>query len=128
MEPPLPYSDASFDLIYAFSVFTHLTEPLQHLWMAEMRRVLRPGGYLLFSTHGDRFVGCLSPADRASYDAGKLVVTSQQDVGMNSCASYHPERYVREELARRFAVLDFVPAGALGNFPQDAWLLQRASL
>jgi SAM-dependent methyltransferase len=45
--PPLPYAEASFDLIYAVSVFTHLSEELQLRWLEELRRVARAGGYVL---------------------------------------------------------------------------------
>jgi SAM-dependent methyltransferase len=51
--PPLPWSDESFDLLYSVSVFSHLGETLQDTWLAEIRRVLRPGGVALLSTHGD---------------------------------------------------------------------------
>lgn len=51
-EPPLPYADASFDLIYGLSVFTHLDERLQFLWLAELRRVARPGAILILTVHG----------------------------------------------------------------------------
>ncbi len=46
----LPYEDESFDVILCTQVFEHLHEP----WTAvkEMRRVLRPGGLALVSTHG----------------------------------------------------------------------------
>jgi SAM-dependent methyltransferase len=40
VDPPLPYPDRMFGLIYAFSIFTHLPEPLQMRWMDEVRRVL----------------------------------------------------------------------------------------
>jgi SAM-dependent methyltransferase len=50
--PPLPCADESFDLVYGASVFTHLDEEMQQQWLAELRRVLRPGGLLLLSTHG----------------------------------------------------------------------------
>jgi SAM-dependent methyltransferase len=46
LAPPLPYDTASFDLVYALSVFTHLTADLQLAWRDELRRVLRPGGRL----------------------------------------------------------------------------------
>src|SRR5207253_3017983 len=36
LAPPLDYGNAEFDLIYAFSVFTHLTEELQMAWINEM--------------------------------------------------------------------------------------------
>jgi ubiquinone/menaquinone biosynthesis C-methylase UbiE len=39
----LPFPDASFDICFANSVLQHLREPISAL--AEMRRVLRPGGF-----------------------------------------------------------------------------------
>jgi SAM-dependent methyltransferase len=44
LEPPLTFEDESFDLAYALSVFTHLTDELQLAWRDELRRVLRPDG------------------------------------------------------------------------------------
>jgi SAM-dependent methyltransferase len=50
--PPLPCPDAAFDLVYSVSVFSHLDEPLQDAWLAEVRRVLAPGGWALLTVHG----------------------------------------------------------------------------
>ena len=50
--PPLPYATARFDLVYAISVFTHLDRGLAAMWLAEVRRVLAPGGLALLSVHG----------------------------------------------------------------------------
>jgi SAM-dependent methyltransferase len=45
-EYQLPYQDASFDIVCLFSVFTHmLTADVEH-YVAEITRVLRPGGRL----------------------------------------------------------------------------------
>ncbi len=41
--PHLPFKDASLDVIYGISVFTH-TKYLWDMWLAEFRRVLKPGG------------------------------------------------------------------------------------
>jgi SAM-dependent methyltransferase len=48
-EPPLPYADAQFDFVYANSVFTHVPCSLMDCWAAELRRIVRPGGFLIFS-------------------------------------------------------------------------------
>jgi SAM-dependent methyltransferase len=42
-----PYADASFDLAFATSVFTHLDVEAMRNYLAEAQRVLRPGGTLL---------------------------------------------------------------------------------
>ncbi|NBC31125.1 MAG: methyltransferase domain-containing protein [Alphaproteobacteria bacterium] len=54
MEPPLDYPDNSFDLIYALSVFTHLTEEAQVKWLEELNRVLKPDGLALLTFLGYR--------------------------------------------------------------------------
>lgn len=65
LEPPLSFADASFDLIYALSVFTHIPLELQKSWLQELGRVLRPGGYLLCTVHGNRYVTQLNEQDHA---------------------------------------------------------------
>lgn len=39
-----PYSDGSFDLVIATSVFTHLLEPAADTYLSEAARVMAPGG------------------------------------------------------------------------------------
>jgi ubiquinone/menaquinone biosynthesis C-methylase UbiE len=46
--PALPLPDASMDLVYGNSVFTHIRE-LVDAWLMELRRIVRPGG-LVFAT------------------------------------------------------------------------------
>jgi SAM-dependent methyltransferase len=124
LRPPLPYPDRHFDLVYAFSVFTHLTEPEQQRWMDEMKRVLVSGGHLLFSTHGDKAAEGLAPAELAEFQKGNGVVRGHHVLGTNFCAAYHPEGYVRRVLARGLEVIDFTPEGAKGNPPQDLYLVR----
>ena len=51
--PPLQWPDSQFDFIMAVSVFDHLPWKMQIDWLRELKRVLRPGGYLFASTLGD---------------------------------------------------------------------------
>ena len=124
IEPPLPYRNEQFELVYALSVFTHLPERLQQGWMDELRRVLAPGGYLLLSLHGVAYRDVLSDDERKDFLAGRLVVRDGPP-GSNLCAAYHPEQYVREVLAADFSVLDLVVEGATGNPRQDLLLLRK---
>ncbi len=123
--PPLPFDDESFDLVYALSVFTHLTEDLQIAWRDELRRVLRPGGRLLFTTHGRSYMQRLDPDERARFDAGELVVRWAEVVGTNLCSAYHPERYLRDTLAIGFAFVELDAEGARGNPTPDLVLLRK---
>jgi SAM-dependent methyltransferase len=45
---PLPFADDSFDLVYIGEVIEHLLDP--DVVLKDIRRVLRPGGYLVLTT------------------------------------------------------------------------------
>jgi SAM-dependent methyltransferase len=124
--PPLPYPPRRFDLVYAFSVFTHLPAALQRPWMEELARVIEPGGHLALSVHGDRYLPELLPEERQIFLGGQLVVREENSAGTNACGAYHPRTYVRESLlVGLFDVVDFVPEGAAGNPYQDLYLVRR---
>lgn len=53
--PHLPLPDASLDLIYAGSVFTHI-EHLADAWLLELARTLVPGGCLYATIHDRAFI------------------------------------------------------------------------
>ncbi len=54
--PPSSFADEEFDLIYSYSVFTHLSEENHIAWLGEMARLLKPGGVMLHSTKSYEFV------------------------------------------------------------------------
>jgi SAM-dependent methyltransferase len=118
LSPPLPYPDGHFGLVYAISVFTHMTEELSAAWMAELHRVLRGGGLLLFSVVGEENLDRLRPHERAAFDRGELVVQFEEGLGTNLCATYHPKAYL-ERLTRDFEHLGTRPIGA-----QRLWALR----
>lgn len=125
LAPPLPWPDWSFDLVWALSVFTHLPEELQRSWIAELRRVLRPGGLLLVTTQGTHYADQLTPAERTRFENGELVVRYREAPGTNLCSAFHPEAYVRESFAAGFELAEFLPAGATGNPHQDLLVLRK---
>jgi SAM-dependent methyltransferase len=125
LKPPLPFPENKVDLVYALSVFTHLSEPLQGLWMKEMFRILAPGGYLIFTTHGAGYLDVMTADERVKFQEGYLVVRYEEYSGMNLCASFHPFKYVKEVLCQEFILIDFIPEGAWGNGRQDIYLLKK---
>ncbi|MDF1810402.1 MAG: class I SAM-dependent methyltransferase [Phycisphaerales bacterium] len=52
-QPSLPLPDSSFDLVYAISIFTHTPE-LWDMWMMELRRIIKPGGWLCVTIHDEQ--------------------------------------------------------------------------
>lgn len=125
LAPGLDTDDNEFDLVYALSVFTHLTDELQLAWRDELHRVLRPGGHLLLSTHGRSYSSRLDADERERFGRGELVVRWADIPGTNLCSAYHPERYLRETFAQGFTFLALDPEAALGNPTQDLVLLQK---
>jgi SAM-dependent methyltransferase len=61
--PPLPYDTGHFDLVYSFSVFSHLTQTAEDAWLAELARITRPGGVVLLTVHGDWVIEATLPAE-----------------------------------------------------------------
>jgi 2-polyprenyl-3-methyl-5-hydroxy-6-metoxy-1,4-benzoquinol methylase len=121
----LPYAAETFDFIYAFSVFTHLSEPLQFFWINELARVLKPGGYIWFTTHGEYYFSSMTPEEQQIFENGELVVRQQQQAGSNFCAVFHPTRYVHERLAQDFILIDFIPGSEQSASLQDIHLMQK---
>lgn len=47
--PPTGFENEKFSLIFAFSVFSHLSEKSHLCWLDEMHRILKPEGLLIFT-------------------------------------------------------------------------------
>ena len=108
--PPLPFPDHTFDLIYAMSVFSHLSETSAS-WLLELRRVLHPSGLLIATVPGParwatRVIG--SPAPPIE-ELGRHV----DHHGDNFYDSHGPHVYfaewwIREHWGRAFEVMAVV--------------------
>ncbi len=127
LTPPLHQADGSFDFIYALSVFTHLSEVMHHAWLKELLRVLKPGGCLLLTLHGDYYRRKLLADERARYDAGELVVREGFAEGGRMYTAFHGERFVRERWLRSVEILRHDPADNQVAPPQDVWLVRKAA-
>jgi len=57
--PPADY-DRSYDLIYAYSVFSHLSEKYVIGWLDYLMTHLKPHGHLVFTTRGNDFIRDIS--------------------------------------------------------------------
>lgn len=88
-DPPLDLADASVDVVIGLSVFTHLGAARQAAWLAELARIIRPGGLLLltFMDEIHHTVGHLGPA-QADLDAKGFAVTTTALEGTNHMATF----------------------------------------
>lgn len=98
--PRLFWPDHCFDFVYSVSVFTHLSECDQFVWLSELRRVLKPGGVLIATVHGFRAAGLLHSSDAAMLrDRGFLFCPSQKLRGIMPAwyhTAFHTPAYIQQ--------------------------------
>src|SRR5919198_4836972 len=123
-QPSLPQPDGFFDLVYAFSVFTHLSDDWAG-WLLELHRVLKPDG-LLFATF-------LSRPHWEEMGQGEW---DEDSVGMNVIKKWNPwhaggpmvfhsEWCIRAHWGRAFEVLAIEQRDPEEPGGQGAALLRR---
>lgn len=136
-EPPSTYPDHHFDLILNHSVFTHLPEPLQDAWMAELHRITQPGGVLLLTLHStpqwnqaahDMAQGGepVEPLRAALEQHGVVFIADDHFVGSTHPdfyhTTFHAPWYVFEHWTQWFDLAAYVP---LGSDTQDLVIMRR---
>jgi SAM-dependent methyltransferase len=106
--PPLPEPDESFDLIYAISVFTHLTDDWA-AWLLELRRLLKPDGLLIVSFIGE---GVSEIVTGEAYDETRI---GKNDLHIGTPWSeggptvLHSPWWLESHLGRAFEVVELRP-------------------
>jgi SAM-dependent methyltransferase len=132
--PPAPLSNEMFDVVFAYSVFSHIDENEHKRWLAEFKRILKPDGLLILTTwqrehipfleqiggqqvtawddHYNSAVARHFPGTQkalADYDAGKYF---HIDLGYPTYPTYGetciPKKYVYAEWTKLFEVLDYI--------------------
>ena len=125
--PPLAYADNTFDLIYAFSVFTHLPEPMENPWLLELERVLKPDGILIISTHGERVAQQLSADNQKNLEqTGRLSLEDniwKHFFGAWYKNTIHQPTYIRHQCSKYFKIINYLP-NCLCDY-QDLMVLKK---
>jgi len=122
-DPPVALAPASFDVVVAVSVFTHLAEDPQRDWREELHRLLRPGGLFVATTlppHLVSMVPNLSPAQSDELDRrGFLYAPGPGPFNQN--AAFHSRAFLEETWQPLFRLVDFRPAGMTGFQDLSVW-------
>jgi SAM-dependent methyltransferase len=132
--PPLDFPDNCFNLIYLYSVFSHLSEDAHEAWVAEFGRLVRPGGLLIATTWPREFIewceaarkGLPSPVHHpgglrafddperwlAVYDQGSFCY-SATGAGANLTSDFYgesciPLSFVERWWSKWFKIVDFI--------------------
>jgi SAM-dependent methyltransferase len=147
--PPTEFADESFDIIYAYSVFSHLSESVHIRWVEEFSRILKPGGIFIATTQARHFIEfCRSLQDRthesgwhralskafldtkvalADYDNGKFLFCATGG-GPSLPNSFYgealiPRAYVEREWTKYLILRDFVDDQ--NRLPQAIIVMQK---
>jgi SAM-dependent methyltransferase len=118
--PPLPWSDASFDVVVSCSVFTHLSEEVQQLWLGEMRRIISPGGLFLASVKS--FPDSSVPKRGISDDTLDVMLDGIAPTGYYR-GTVQSREYTIGRWSHHFDILDFIEDGLEGS--QDLVVMRR---
>jgi SAM-dependent methyltransferase len=148
--PPTSFADGSFDLITAYSVFSHLAEHASLAWVQEFSRLLSPGGIMAVTTQRRDFIEyCRSlrgqehefgwhrvlansfvdtDAAYAAYDAGDYLYAATGG-GPSRPADFYgealiPEAYVRRHWTKSLRFVAFVDDRSA--MPQALIVMQKA--
>jgi SAM-dependent methyltransferase len=96
-DPPLDFPDLSFDVVLAISIFTHFDEAKQLAWLAEIRRILRPGGVLVATTLcPDAALACpgLTPAELDELARRGFLAADHGATTFNERSTFHSRQYL----------------------------------
>jgi SAM-dependent methyltransferase len=142
---PAPFASDSFDLIFSISIFTHLNESSQRLWLAELSRLLRPGGLGLLTVLSEDLRRLWAAGARPGIDerqrreliaaptlasAGFIFAPERRNrwnewryrgVEPDYGLAFWDHRALRATWAEWFQVLDVIPGSI--NWRQDAVLV-----
>jgi SAM-dependent methyltransferase len=139
--PPLPLADASFDLVYAISIWSHFAPALGLRWFDEVHRRIAPGGHLVCTTHGLTSITYYARHELRRPEQSLQIADSLYRKGWWYAAEFGEEgdwgvvnpdwgtafispEWLLAQLCPRWRVLEFAPGRNQDN--QDVYVLQRA--
>lgn len=112
----LPFANESFDLVYSFKVLAHV-QPLQTA-LAEMSRVLRPGGILVIDFYNRHSLRYLARVVRGSAAIGQTDFTAATHREDDIPTEWKSPREAAESLPKELNLRESFGVRILGVLPQ----------
>ncbi len=124
---PVLYAPGFFNLVFGFSVLTHIDASQQKEWLEELYRILDTNGILLITTQGNLYFQKLLPAEKKKLAKKGMVTKSFQKKGHRMMSTYHDAIQFKQLVTKYFDVLEFhegqINKEKAGG--QDVWVLRK---
>jgi SAM-dependent methyltransferase len=117
--PPLGLEHGSFDLIYAVSVFTHLTDN-SSAWLLELHRMLKPDGLFIATFMGRWISEWFAKEPWVEDRIGMNVLNHNRDWDSGGPVVLMSEWWLREHWGRAFEVVQIA-----AQFQNFSWAVMR---
>jgi SAM-dependent methyltransferase len=120
---------SSVDLLFGMSIFTHLSEHHQHIWLSEIRRILKPGAIAILTVHGEANWSrrpdliALPFVQKFGFFDGISDSAIGEDRSDYYRATFHSRPYILMYWSMYFEILDFIVMAA--GFNQDYVVVRR---
>lgn len=128
--PAAPFAENSFDVVFAWSIFTHYSETRHLEWLRDIHRMLKPGGILLATVHSSDAIdtqrGDPRMDGRVDFDALEKEVNEtgysfapiyvnqwappEEVDGTHFGQTFISESYIRSNWSSLFDILEISPA------------------
>jgi 2-polyprenyl-3-methyl-5-hydroxy-6-metoxy-1,4-benzoquinol methylase len=115
--PPSSMASNSIDLVYGISVFTHLPEDFQFLWLKELNRVTQINGILLLTVENEKINFLLNLTEKDQLESkGYFYKEGKVTEGLPEYyqTAIHTHAYIHKEWSKYFEILNIIPLG-MGN-------------
>lgn len=128
---PTPLQSNKYDLLFAFSVFSHISFKKMHSWLAEIYRIMKSDSYLIITT-----LGPVSTASRKANESFFQKLYTKGYVEWDNKGQIDDQRpsetdYLNIAMTYNFAQNQFstffeVLGVIKGLGPQDGWVLYKS--
>jgi SAM-dependent methyltransferase len=108
--PPLALETSTFDLVYATSVFTHITDHWA-AWLLELHRILKPSGILIATFHGPGMYSTVTGQREDEDRIGMNVIGHSRSWNEGGPGVMLSRWWIKAHWGRAFEILDLRPQG-----------------